>query len=170
MGKYLELEIKESLTELKSLHKKTKNYRQKIRIRNLILTKEKKFKDRETLAKYLGVGASSLYRWTKTYRNSGIEAMLTISNGGKRREVITSSMHQALEEKLNDSSTPLLGYWDAVIWVEEQFGQKIKYQTLRSYMKKNFGTKLKMPRKSHYKKDEQAIEAFKKTSPIISRY
>ena len=28
----------------------------------------------------------------------------------------------------------------------------------------NFKTKLKKPRKSHYKKDEQAIAAFKKTS------
>ena len=58
--------------------------------------------------------------------------MLEISNGGKRREVITPVIHKILEEKLNDNENPFLGYKDA--------------------------------RKSHYKKDEQAIEAFKKTS------
>ena len=31
-------------------------------------------------------------------------------------------------------------------------------------MIKHFMTKLKVPRKSHYKKDEQAIEAFFKTA------
>ena len=164
IGKPFHLDIKESLSELKLLYKQTKNYRQKIRIKSLILTKEKTFKTREELANYLGVGASSIYRWSKTYSSSGINSMLTISNGGKRREVVTADIHQALKEKLYDSSTPLLGYRDAVLWVKEQFGITIKYQTLRSYMIKNFGTKLKVPRKSHYKKDQQAIEAFKKTT------
>ncbi len=41
---------------------------------------------------------------------------------------------------------------------------EINYHTLRSFMITNFDTKLKQPRKSHYKKDEEAFEAFKKTS------
>ena len=44
----------------------------------------------------------------------------------------------------------------------------MKYNTLRTYLIRHFGTKLRMPRKSHYKKDEQAIEAFKKTPEIAS--
>ncbi len=164
MGKYVKIEVTESIDELIILQKKTKNYRQKIRIKSLILTKKDKFKTREELADHLDVGTSSLYRWTKTYLESGIESMLKISNGGKRRQVVSKLIHQGLEKKLNDSSAPLLGYWDAVNWVKAEFNIDLKYQTLRSYMIKNFGTKLKSPRKSHYKKDEQAIIAFKKTT------
>lgn len=90
--------------------------------------------------------------------------MLVISNGGKRREVVPSHIHQDLETKLNNSTDPLLGYNDAVEWVKKEFDIELKYQTLRAYLIRHFGTKLKTPRKSHYKKDEQATEAFKKTA------
>ena len=48
--------------------------------------------------------------------------------------------------------------------VLKNYSVEINYHTLRSFMIVNFGTKLKQPRKSHYKKDEEAFEAFKKTS------
>lgn len=164
MPKTAIIQIQESDEELKSLLRETKNLRLKIRIQSLILTKEKKFQRREDLAEYLGVGTSSLYRWTEVYKKAGIDAMLKISNGGKRRNAVPSEVHIGLEKKLGDSENPFLGYWDAQIWVKENYGIDLKYVTLRSYMIRNFGTKLKTPRKSHYKKDEQAIEAFKKTT------
>jgi hypothetical protein len=40
----------------------------------------------------------------------------------------------------------------------------VKYKTLYSYVRLNFDTKIKVARKSHVKKDEQAVEDFKKTS------
>lgn len=164
MPKYAELYIKESLSELKKLQKQTANYRKKTRIQSLILIKAKKFERRSDLASHLGIGLKTLYRWLEVYKRSGIDSMLTISNGGARRKRISSDVHKGLEKKLTDSSSPLLGYWDAVLWVEQNYNEKINYQTLRSYMKRHWGTKLKSPRKSHYKKEEQAIEAFKKTT------
>jgi len=77
--------------------------------------------------------------------------------------VINSEIHKALAVKLNDSEEPLLGYRDAVLWVNNKYDLEIKYNTLRTYLIRHFKTKLKSPRKSHYKKDEQAIEAFLKT-------
>ncbi len=73
-------------------------------------------------------------------------------------------MHQVISEKLHDSKNPLLGYFDAVNWLEKEHKKSVKHHTLRAYMIRHFKTKLKHPRKSHYKKDEQAIEAFKKTT------
>jgi transposase len=164
MGKYTTIIVKEEIEELKSLRTREKNHRLKTRIQSLILTKENKFKTREELANHLGVGVSSLYRWTEVYKESGIEAMLKISNGGLRRKSITKEVHQGLEEKLKDSTKPLLGYFDAQQWVQDTYSIEYKYNTLRTYMIRNFKTKLKTPRKSHYKKDEQAIEAFKKNT------
>lgn len=165
MPKYTDIKIKEELSELRSLRNREKNHRKKTRLQSLILTKQKKFKRRTDLADHLGIGIASLNRWTKVYKASGLSAMLEISSGGLRKRSTIEIIHSDLEDKLNNSGDPLLGYWDAVSWVRDNFGVEVKYNTLRTYLIRNFKTKLKSPRKSHYKKNEQAIEAFKKTAP-----
>jgi len=163
MGKVFEITIKENLETLKSLHKKEKSQKKKLRLLSLILTKEEKFSRRVDLAKFLGVNIDTLNRWTKKYKEEGLQGLLTIKGGGKRREAIPASIHKKIEAKLNDSTAPLQGYNDAVSWIKKEFGYEIKYHTVRAFMIRNFGTKLKMPRKSHYKKNEVAFETFKKT-------
>lgn len=49
-------------------------------------------------------------------------------------------------------------------WIKNEFKKEIKYNTLLKYSIKNFGSKVKVARKSHIKKDEEAVKAFKKTS------
>lgn len=164
MGKVFKIEIKESLPTLKSQHKKEKCYKKRLRLLSLILTKEKRFSRRVDLAESLGINIDTLNIWTKKYKEFGLEELLSINSGGKRREAVPKSIHKGIENKLNDSNAPLQGYTDAVSWVQQEFGYQIKYHTLRAFMIKNFGSKLKIPRKSHYKKDEVAFETFKKTS------
>ena len=79
----------------------------------------------------------------------GIKGLLTINSGGKRREAVPQSIHKEIEDKLNNSTAPLQGYTDAVSWIKQEFGYEIKYHTLRAFMIRNFGSKLKTPRKSH---------------------
>ncbi len=164
MGKRAIIPIKESLEELKLLYKKTRNYKSKLRIKSLILTKNNKFKTRVELSKYLGIGLRTLFDWTKKYQTEGIEVMMNSRSGGKHHLVVSSEIKKSLTEKLNNSKEPLQGYNDAVVWIKSKHNIDINYHTLRSFMIVNFGTKLKQPRKSHYKKDEQAFETFKKTS------
>ena len=164
MGKVFTITIKESLSTLKKLRKKEKNRKKNLRLLSLILTKEKRFSRRVDLAEHLGVNIDTLNKWTKKYKESGLEGLITLNCGGKRREVVPKSIHKAIENKLNDSKAPLQGYTDAVSWIEQEFGYQIKYHTVRAFMVRNFGSKLKTPRKSHYKKDEVAFETFKKTS------
>jgi transposase len=164
MGKVFEMRIKESFLELKSAQRKEKNQKKKLRILSLILTKEEKFLRRLDLANFLGVNITTLNKWTDKYRESGLEGILSMNSGGKRRETVPASIHKEIKDKLNDSSAPLQGYNDAVLWIKQEFGYELKYHTVRAFMIRNFGSKLKIPRKSHYKKDEVAFEAFKKTS------
>ena len=42
--------------------------------------------------------------------------------------------------------------------------KQFKYNTLMKYSIKHFGSKIKVARKSHIKKDPEAVEAFKKIS------
>ena len=166
MGKRVVIHIKEDSKELDLLYKKSKGFKSKRRIKSLILTKLNKFETRQQLATYLGVDLKTLYTWTKVYQEEGLEAMLTSSSGGQRRQKVTDNIKEKLEQKLHNSRSPLHGYTDAVLWVKKEFNVDINYHTLRSFMIVNFGTKLKQPRKSHYKKNEKAFAAFKKTSGI----
>lgn len=156
--------LKETIKELEGLRKSTTNFRLKTRILYLIIKDDIRYKTLESLALHLNVSVASLGRWQTTYKQEGLSKLLTISNGGKRREVVTPDIHKGLELKVHDSENPLMGYKHAIEWVKEEFGVELKYNTLRTYMKRHFKTKLKVPRKSHYKKDDEAIELFKKPS------
>jgi len=156
--------IKESEEQLKSLCNKEDNYRIRQRLKCLIYTKNSKFKGQLELSNHLGVDYATVKRWLKQYREEGIVSLASIKTGGNRKSIINNTIHESLSEKLNSPSEPLLGYWDAVLWVKEKHGIDVKYNTLRTYLIRHFKTKLKSPRKSHYKKDEQAIIAFKKTT------
>ena len=161
------LEIKESLGDLKDILKSAKTHKSVIRIQCLILLKEKRFKNRTVIADTLGVSLSSIDRWVRIYQSQGIEELLKMTSGGKRREVITEEIHEKLSQKLHDSNNPLLGFHDAVKWVENNFNQQVKYTTLYSYIRKHFGGKLKVPRKSHYKNKPEVVADFKKNTQIV---
>ena len=163
MGMKSNIEISEDLSTLETAFRSSDNFKVRQRIQSLILLKKEKFKRQADLADYLGIDRSSLKRWVKQYKDTGYVGLVTLKSGGNKKSVINEALHKALEEKVKDSKAPLLGYWHAVSWVKENFNQEIHYQTLRSYLIRHFQTKKKHPRKSHYKKDEQALEVFKKT-------
>ena len=166
MGKRVIISIKESEEELNKLYRVSRKYKVKKRIKSLQLTKNNQFDTRVELAKHLGVDAKTLYAWMRIYQVQGIEALLKSTSGGSHRKVVPNKLKDLLDQKLKDSTNPLKGYTDAVLWVKKELNLDINYQTLRSFMITNFGCKLKHPRKSHYKKDEVAFETFKKTSSI----
>lgn len=164
MGRHSNITIKESLKELKDLHKKASNSKIKLRLKCLIYTKERKYKTQTILATNLGIDYSSLKRWLRQYNEDGLDAYLELKSGGYKPSIITTDIHDKLQDKLHDSSNPLKGYWEAQQWLKDNFGLEMQYNTVRTYLIRHFKTKIKSPRKSHYKKDEQAIEAFFKTS------
>lgn len=170
MGRQSNIIIKESLKDLTELLKKESNPKLKLRLKCLIYTKEKKYATQTILATHIGIDYSSLKRWLKLYKEEGLASYLRIKSGGNKASIITPEIHQKLEEKLHDSSNPLKGYWEAQQWINTNFGLAMKYNTVRTYLIRHFKTKIKTPRTSHYKKDEQAIEAFFKTSKCIGEY
>ena len=134
------------------------------RVMSLIMLKNNPNKRQADIASELCVGHSTLKRWYKKYREQGFDKFVERPKIGGSKSNIPAHVHLALEEKLRSATDPLLGYWQAVEWVRDEFGLEVKYHTLRQYLITNFRTKMKSPRKSHYQKDEQAIEAFKKTA------
>lgn len=152
----------ETASELKTLLRREKNARLRLRLKAALLLVESPSIRRREIAERLGVDKRTMERWFARYQNGGMEKYLSFDVRKSKPSVIDRTLHKALEKKLNDSRKPFLGYWDAQNWVAREFGKNINYQTLRAYLIRNFGSKLKVPRKSHVNKDKQAATAFLK--------
>ena len=160
----IKTDIKESVLELQKLRIKQKSLSKQKRVDCLLHLKTSKFKTRQELANHLSVHIRTQERWLVKYRLYGLDYLLADSSKIRKSKIITQEIHEGLEVKVNSSDAPFLGYWDAQQWVNDQYNVQIKYHWLRQYLIKHFKTKLKSPRKSHYKKDQQAVNAFLKTS------
>ena len=53
-------------------------------------------------------------------------------------------------------------YSELLEWVNKEFSKDIKYITLVKYTQRHFGSKIKVARKNHVKKDDALVETFKK--------
>jgi len=164
MGKKATLRIQESLSDLKKLKAKQSSLQGQKRILALIYIKSGKFDTRKNLADGLGVHIRTLERWLNDYKENGVSKMVTNKPRVKPSKIITRVIHEGLAKRVKDPSNPFLGYWEAQQWVREEYDTEITYHWLRAYMIKHFGTKVKRPRKVHVKKDEQAGDAFLKTT------
>ncbi len=164
MGQKSKLVIKEDLTELRKILQRQTSLTGEKRVKSLIYILEEKFRTRKELATYLGVHIRTMERWHKIYEAEGIDAMISNKPKPKPSSFITPEVHEGLKTRVNTAGNPFLGYWDAQLWIKQEYGIDVNYHTIRKYLIKHFKTKVKSPRKSHIKKDAQAIEAFFKTT------
>ncbi|HEY8661409.1 MAG TPA: hypothetical protein VIL78_20410 [Hanamia sp.] len=165
-----QLPIKESLAELRRLLKKAAPLIAP-RIRVLIEMKktEKTGISKRSLAEAVGVNHNSVQTWRTIYSQGGIKALCSHNRKGFKKSVFSKEEHDAIEKKLNDPKNGLRGYTELLDWVEDEFKKEVKYNTLLKYSMKNFGSKVKVARKSHINKDEPSVNTFKKTSVKAAR-
>jgi hypothetical protein len=64
---------------------------------------------------------------------------------------------------LNNPKNGIRGYTELLEWVNSELSKDMKYITLLKYAERHFGSKIKVARKSHVKKDDLRVESFKKT-------
>jgi transposase len=130
----------------------------------LIKNNEGESLSKHKLGKMLGVSSSSIQIWRRLYERGGLCLLLEDKRIGYKPSIISEAEHEKIEAKLNNPSNGLRGYVELQAWISQEFNKPIKYNTLLKYCGRHFGSKSKVARKSHVKKDLQAVEAFKKTS------
>lgn len=163
MAKRIDFIILESVESLKLLRKKQTSLYKERRLFWLQHLKENKDITRELLSEKASISLRTQERWIQKYISNGVQGLITDAPNLKKSKIITDEIHKGLSQRVNSSEHPFLGYWDAKDWVLSEYGVEITYHWMRAYLIKNFKTKLKSPRKSHYKKDNKAIDAFLKT-------
>lgn len=167
MAKTIGIIIKESEEHLKYLLRKQDKLLQQSRVKALLLIKQDKVKYTYQLADKLKCGRRTIYDWLKSYQERGIEEYLTVSSRGKRKEKLAPDEKLAIELKLEDPTTDITSYVELRHWVNQQFEKDIPYHVIYNYCRVHVKSRLKIARKSHHKKDEQAEEAFKKTATSV---
>lgn len=158
--------VEEDIPTLK-LHAQKGNDLIKKRMRLLIELKKNGSagQSKRALETKLGINHNSITKWRKTYEEEGIEGLLKDGRtGGFKPSVVTKEEHRRLKALLYDQNNGIVGYTELLNWVQRELHKDMKYITLVKYVQRHFGTKIKTARKSHVKKDKQAVEAFKKTS------
>ncbi len=163
------LHIKESVKELSQLRKNNSDTINK-RLLMLLAIKREKNRDisKRDLAKLIGVDPNSITAWKKIYERQGIGGIISDGRIGFKPNVITSQEHKKIEKKLKDTKNGIRGYKELLNWVKVELSKDMKYITILKYSQRHFGSKIKVARKSHVKKDEQAVESFKKLRSKVS--
>ncbi|MFO0321611.1 MAG: hypothetical protein ACK504_04190, partial [Bacteroidota bacterium] len=87
----------------------------------------------------------------------GIKTLMGYTKHEGRPSIITELEHKQIESKLKDPKNGLRGYVELQAWMEKELKKPIKYNTLLKYAMREFGSKIKVARKSHIKKDAQAV-------------
>ena len=157
--------IVETEKEIKNLIKKSIPFiAQRLRVLLVIKQHEKHGISKRDVSKLTGVDPNSVQNWRTLYVNKGIDGILRHNRIGFKPSVFSEEEHQKIKDKLNDPQNGLQGYVELKEWMEAEFKKEFQYRTIVNYCVVNFKSKVKVARKSHEKKDEAAIEAFKKTS------
>jgi transposase len=158
--------VKESLSELKKLLKTTPRLIFP-RIRMLLEIKKNEKSggiSKRNLAELIGVNHNSIQTWRTLYLQGGFDNLIKYTKNEGRPTILSDVEHEAIKAKLNDSKNGSCGYIELLDWVETTFKKEIKYNTLLKYANREFGSSVKVARKSHVKKDPEAVSALKKTS------
>jgi transposase len=159
-----QIKIEESIGQLRKLQKGAIPMIAN-RIKALIEFKknEKTGISKRAVADNIGVNHNSVQTWRKLYEQGGISAILYYQKQTGRPSEITDNEHLQIEKKLNDPKNGLRGYVELLSWMETEFNKTFKYNTVLKYSYRHFQSKIKVARKSHVKKDEEAVSTFKKT-------
>lgn len=157
--------IKESESELKKLMKTSQPMIAK-RLHALLVCKRNEDTgiSKRLVADEIGVNHNSVQAWRGMYIEGGIKLLMSHSNIGFKPSVINREQEQALEKQLNDPHNGIVGFVELLDWFNRTFETNINYKTFHGFVVRKFNAKIKVARKTHVRKDAQAVEAFKKTS------
>lgn len=163
MARISKLEVLQSVEELKEIIKSQRKYKNIQRLTSLVYIKEQTFKTREELSQFMGVSRRTIEKWLALYREGGLDKMLISEKRVRRSQLIPQEVHIALAQRVQDCDRGFSSYVEAQQWLASEHNLDLKYNTVREHLIRHFKTKIKSPRKSHVKKDGEAVDAFLKT-------
>lgn len=161
MQKIKELSVTESMVELRKLQRLHPSKFKSLQM--LVLIKQQGNMSKYGLAELLSSSHSSVAVWRNNYLRDGISGLLTETRGGRKPASIQGKVYEQLHARLHDPKGGFRSYTEMQQWLEATFGIVIGYHALNKFVKRKFGARPKVSRKSHVLKDAAAEAVFKKT-------
>lgn len=160
------IDIKESLIELYEKLHKERDAEVKRRIYMLVLIKEGKTRTRKAVAKRIGVHRNTIREWLSKYETGGLDALMEIKTPGAPpgQRSLSEEVLIALKKRLAEI-TGFFSYVQIQRWLKEIYDFSIKYKTLHRIIRYELKAKLKIPRRSHNKKNDAEEAAFREGLP-----
>jgi len=156
----LSITIKESLPALRLLQK---SHPAKYKgLQMLIVLKQRGALSKDKLAMLTGASDKSIHIWRRHYIAGGLEQLLVEKRGGKKPGKITDSIHQQLSKRLTNPKEGFRSFIEIQQWLLKEFGVDMEYHAVNKYVKRKFGARLKVSRKSHVQKSPADEAVFKK--------
>ena len=168
MAKSVSIIVKEPVADLKELYSKAPVHLRP-RYKMLILIAGGCTSSQELAAK-TGASRNSIATWKQAYNAGGLNQLSNDRRGGDFISDISAADKKKIEKKLSDPKKAFTSFGEAQAWLKEELGIDKKYHAVNKYLKRNFGAKLKVGRKSHVKKDEAAVAVFKKPTRGAKTY
>lgn len=154
-------EIHESLEELTERYKSEHKPRKKERLLMLYLLKSQQVKTMKKVAAILIVDRNTIGAWLRRYECEGLEGLLDIRTKPNNASAIPPDILSKLHEKLHDPQNGFQSYKAIGRWLQEKHNLTVPAKTVYHIVRYKLKAKLKVPRKSHYAKDEERTQHYK---------
>jgi len=164
MPKQINIEILESETVLKNILRKTTTEMYRARIKTLLMLKLNQVRYQNEIGKKLGYTEKTIRTWLQLYTKEGITNYLKVNFKNNVKKKISKKLSDSIFNELNNEQTTITSYVELLAILKEKYNVVLPYTTLYSHCRRKHKSVLKVSRKSHYKKDDKAVEAFKKLS------
>jgi transposase len=116
----------------------------------------------EQIAEAVGVGRSTVFRYLDKFMAEGVEGLLTREHKGGVEPTLRGADHEAFLEELRQGRFRRAK--EAQAWIKQRTKRELALSSVYTLLGKVGGV-LKVPRKTHAKKDPLAAEVFKFTLP-----
>ena len=163
-----QLFVKETVSQLRHLQKQNPSKYKVLQM--LILLKQQGGISKYLLAQQLGSSHSSVGKWRTAYISNGMEYLLKENRRGTKKAAITPKVNQALYNRLNNPKEGFRSFIEVQQWLVTEFGIEMQYHAVNKYIKRKFGARLKVSRKSHVLKSPADEAVFKKPIQQVGTY
>lgn len=160
MPQPIQITVNETLIELRAYQKRFPSKFKALQM--LILIKQQGSLSKYKLAAMLGSGHSSIVSWRRIYQKGGIEGLLIENRGGNKKAQITPSVEKKLSKRLHDPKEGFRSFIEIQQWLLREFNIDMQYHAINKYVKRKYGARLKVSRKSHVLKSPADEAVFKK--------
>ena len=161
MSGSVKIDILEPEETLKALLLKAEKVEEREKLQVLYWLKTKTVDSVSAIAVFLGRHRTTVQRWLTSYRQGGLEELLTEKKSTGRPRLMTQDIVEKLKTELQDPEG-FESYQEVQKWLSSCYDLQVSYRTVHQWVRYRLQGKLKVPRPISIKQKEGVVEEFKK--------